>query len=61
MLENSHNPMEADGQMRDPYRLDHCEDHGSLDQVARRVLTMRLGRLYLEVDQVARMIFERGG
>ena len=24
MLENSHNPMEADRQMCDPYRLDHC-------------------------------------
>jgi hypothetical protein len=61
MLENSHNPMEAYGQMRDPNRLDHCEDHSSLDQVARRVMAMRLVRLYLEVDQVARMLFERGG
>jgi hypothetical protein len=59
MLENSHNAMEADGQMSDPYRLDNGEDHGSLDQVAWRVLAMGLIRLDLEVDQVTRMLFQR--
>jgi hypothetical protein len=57
MLENSHNSMEADGQMRNPYRLEDGEDNGTLDQVAGRVLAMRLVRLDLEVDQVARMLF----
>lgn len=53
VLEDAHEAMEGDGKMGDADRLDDGEDYEALDGVAGRVLPMRLGRLDVEVDDIA--------
>ena len=35
ILENAHKSMQTDGEMRDSYGFDDCEDNGSLDEISR--------------------------
>jgi hypothetical protein len=53
--------MKAYGEMGQSYGLDDLEDHCSLDQIARRILSMGFVRLDVEIIEVPRSGFQWRG
>lgn len=57
ILEYPHEPMQTYCEMRYSYRLDDCKNHGSFDQIPRRILSMWLIGTNVEIGEVSRAGF----